>query len=105
MADKASGSNSGTCLAAPPSLNRADLAFHLNLARTRKSPKTLSAGGGDSATPLAAAVGKSWVGWFYSHSQELPETVLAQHGGKLPGDERGDAMALWLGGRQAHPTL
>lgn len=74
---EASGS-SGTRLAVPPSLKPslgADLAFHMNLASTRKSPGTLSAGSGDSTMPLATAVGESWAGLFHSHSQELPETV------------------------------
>lgn len=47
-----------------------------------------------STTPLATAVGESWAGWFYSHSQELPEAVLGQHGGKVPGDQKENAMAL-----------
>lgn len=70
---EASGSSSGTRLAAPPSLKPslgADLAFHLNLASTRKSPGTRSAGSGDSTVPLATAVGESWAGWFYSHCQK-----------------------------------
>jgi hypothetical protein len=75
---EASSSSSGTRLAASPSFKpslSADLAFHLNLASTRKSPGTQSAGSGDSTMPLATTVGESWAGWFYSHSQGLPETV------------------------------
>lgn len=96
---EASGSSSGPHLTAPPSLKPslgADLTFHLNLASTRKSPGTRSAGSGDSTVPLATAVGESWAGWFYSHSQGLPETVLGQRGGRLPGDQKWDAMALLL---------
>lgn len=75
---EASGSSSGTRHAAAPSPKPglgADLAFHLNLASTRKSPGTPSAGSGDSTVPLATAVGESWAGWFCSHSQGLPESV------------------------------
>lgn len=94
---EASGSSSGTCLAAPPSFKSslgADLAFHLNLASTRDSWDRVLAVGTQPCHWL-----QLWVNPGQAGSTATPrgcQKLLGQRDGRLPGDQKWDAVALLL---------